>query len=119
MLYPTLRSEQNGASALDEEHTQIAISALRDAVKDRASPVDICFGTKPSHERAQQAAMPVLGFLSSRSPAESADSVAAFRQGLREVGFIEGQNLLIAFRWAEGRYDRLRQLAADLVDLRV
>src|SRR4051794_6815660 len=68
---------------------------------------------------AQQPAVPVIGFLSSRSPAESADSVTAFRQGLREMGFIEGQNLLIAFRWAEGRYDRLRQLAADLVDLRV
>jgi putative tryptophan/tyrosine transport system substrate-binding protein len=68
---------------------------------------------------AQQPAMPVIGFLSSRSPAESADSVTAFRQGLREMAFIEGQNLLIAFRWAEGRYDRLRQLAADLVELRV
>jgi putative ABC transport system substrate-binding protein len=63
--------------------------------------------------------MPVIGFLSSRSPAESADSVTAFRQGLREAGFIEGQNLLIAVRWAEGRYERLRELAADLVGLRV
>jgi putative tryptophan/tyrosine transport system substrate-binding protein len=68
---------------------------------------------------AQQPTMPVIGFMSSRSPAESADSVSAFRQGLREAGFIEGQNLLIAFRWAEGRYDRLRELAADLVGLRV
>src|SRR4051812_41164773 len=73
----------------------------------------------PFAARAQQAAVPVIGFLSSRSPAESADSVTAFRQGLREMGFIEGQNLLIAFRWAEGRYDRLRELAADLVGLRV
>jgi putative tryptophan/tyrosine transport system substrate-binding protein len=73
----------------------------------------------PVVARAQQPAMPVIGFLSSRSPAESADSVSAFRQGLREAGFIEGQNLLIAFRWAEGRYDRLRELAADLVGLRV
>jgi putative tryptophan/tyrosine transport system substrate-binding protein len=63
--------------------------------------------------------MPVIGFLSSRSPSESNDLVAAFRRGLRDAGFIEGQNLLIAFRWAEGRYDRLSALAAELVDLRV
>ena len=57
--------------------------------------------------RAQQSAIPVIGFLSSRSPGESAGVVAAFRQGLRETGFIEGQNLSIAFRWAEGHYDKL------------
>jgi putative ABC transport system substrate-binding protein len=75
--------------------------------------------TWPLAVRAQQPTMPVVGFLSSRSPGESADSVAAFREGLREAGFVEGQNLLIAFRWAEGRYDRLPALASDLVDLRV
>jgi putative tryptophan/tyrosine transport system substrate-binding protein len=69
--------------------------------------------------RAQQPAMPVVGFLSSRSAGESAGVVAAFYQGLREAGFIEGQNLAIEFRWAEGRYDRLPALAADLVGLRV
>jgi hypothetical protein len=63
--------------------------------------------------------MPVIGFLSSRSPGESADVVAAFRRGLQEAGFVEGQNLVIAFRWAEGRYNRLPALAADLADLRV
>jgi putative ABC transport system substrate-binding protein len=73
----------------------------------------------PLAARAQQAAMPMIGFLSSRSPSESAGVVAAFRQGLREAAFVEGQNLAIAFRWAEGRYDRLPGLAADLVDLRV
>ena len=73
----------------------------------------------PLAARAQQPAMPVIGFLSSRSPSESNDLVAAFRRGLRDAGFIEGQNLLIAFRWAEGRYDRLSALAAELVDLRV
>src|SRR5256886_15555809 len=72
----------------------------------------------PLEARAQQA-MPVIGFLSSRSPGESAGVVAAFHQGLREAGFVEGQNLAIAFRWAEGRYDRLPALAANLVDLRV
>src|SRR6201986_5543908 len=68
---------------------------------------------------AQQKAMPVIGFLSSRSPGESAGVVAAFRQGLGETGFVEGQNLAIAFRWAEGHYDRLPALAAELVNLRV
>src|SRR5690348_12551557 len=69
--------------------------------------------------RGQQPAMPVVGFLSSRSPGESAGVVAAFRQGLGETGFVEGQNLAIAFRWAEGHYDRLPALAAELVNLRV
>ena len=73
----------------------------------------------PLTARAQQPAMPVIGFLSSRSPGESASVVAAFRQGLRETGFIEGQNLGIAFRWAEGRYDRLPALASELVSLPV
>jgi putative ABC transport system substrate-binding protein len=73
----------------------------------------------PLAARAQQAAMPVIGFLSSRSPGESSGVVTAFQQGLREVGFVEGQNLAIAFRWAEGRYDRLPALAAELVGLRV
>ena len=73
----------------------------------------------PRVARAQQPAMPVIGFLSSRSPGESAGVVAAFRQGLGETGFVEGQNLAIAFRWAEGHYDRLPALAAELVNLRV
>jgi putative ABC transport system substrate-binding protein len=72
----------------------------------------------PLTARAQQPAMPVIGFLSSRSPGESAGVVAAFRQGLRETGFVEGQNLAVAFRWAEGDYDRLPALAAELVSLR-
>jgi putative tryptophan/tyrosine transport system substrate-binding protein len=72
----------------------------------------------PMVARAQQP-MPVVGFLSSRSPGESASVLAAFRDGLRESGFVEGQNLTIAFRWAEGRYDRLSELAAELVSLRV
>jgi putative ABC transport system substrate-binding protein len=72
----------------------------------------------PPVGRAQLAAMPVIGFLSSRSPGESAGVVAAFQQGLRETGFVEGQNVGIAFRWAEGHYDRLPALAADLIGLR-
>jgi len=73
----------------------------------------------PFAAHAQQSAMPVIGFLSSRSPGESAGVVAAFRQGLGEGGFVEGQNALVAFRWAEGHYDRLPVLAAELVNLRV
>jgi ABC-type uncharacterized transport system substrate-binding protein len=72
----------------------------------------------PVAARAQQG-MPMIGFLSSRSPGESASLVSAFRQGLRDTGFIEGQNVSIAFRWAEGRYDRLPALAAEVVELRV
>jgi putative ABC transport system substrate-binding protein len=69
--------------------------------------------------RAQQERMPTIGFLSARSPGESAGVVAAFRRGLRQMGFVEGQNLSIAFRWAEGRYETLPALAAELVQLRV
>jgi putative tryptophan/tyrosine transport system substrate-binding protein len=69
--------------------------------------------------RAQQPAMPVIGFLSSRSPGESASVVAAFRQGLSEAGYVEGQSVTIEFLWAEGQYDRLPAMAADLVSQKV
>ena len=67
----------------------------------------------PLAVRAQQPAIPAIGFLSGRSPGESAAVEAAFRKGLSETGFVEGRNLYIAFRWAEGQYDRLPALAAD------
>jgi putative ABC transport system substrate-binding protein len=75
--------------------------------------------TWPLATSAQQPTMPVIGFLSSRSPSESASVEAAFREGLKEAGYIEGQNLHIAFRWADGQFARLPPLAEALVDLRV
>ena len=69
----------------------------------------------PLAARAQQAAMPVVGFLDSGSAEFYPDRVAAFRQGLKEVGYAEGENVAVDFRWAQGRYDRLPVLAAELV----
>ena len=69
----------------------------------------------PLAARAQQPTMPVVGFLDSRSPEAVADRVRGFRRGLKESGFVESENVAIAYRWAENQPDRLQELATDLV----
>src|SRR5262249_28403310 len=69
----------------------------------------------PLAARAQQAAMPMVGYLDASSPGASSPRVAIFRRGLAEAGYVEGRNVAIEYRWAEGRYDRLPEMAAELV----
>src|SRR5262245_42697205 len=69
----------------------------------------------PVTARAQQAGMPVIGFINPASPVELAQRVAAFRNGLAELGFVEARSVMIEYRWAQGRYEELPALANDLV----
>jgi putative ABC transport system substrate-binding protein len=73
----------------------------------------------PFAAHSQQKRMPVIGYLNPTSPGPAALNVAAFRQGLSETGYIEGQSVVIEYRWAEVHHDRLPALAADLVGRRV
>src|SRR5436309_16140524 len=68
----------------------------------------------PLAARAQQSSMPLIGFLSSRSPDDTAHLVAAFRNGLAENGYVEAKSVAIEYRWALGQYDRLAAMAAEL-----
>jgi putative tryptophan/tyrosine transport system substrate-binding protein len=73
----------------------------------------------PLVARGQQPALPVVGFLNSESLASTGHQVEAFQQGLKENGYLVGQNVVLDFRWAEGQFDRLPALAADLVSQKV
>src|SRR6516162_578787 len=72
----------------------------------------------PLAVHAQQSALPVIGFLDVRSPEAMGDRLVVFRQGLKEMGFVEGDNVTIAYRWGENRTERLPELVPDLVRLK-
>src|SRR5215469_7909596 len=81
--------------------------------------IGLLLGAVVRQVRSQEKGLAVIGFLSSNAPGTYAPAVAAFRQGLAETGHIEGQNVAIEYRWAEGHYDRLPALAAELVGRKV
>jgi putative ABC transport system substrate-binding protein len=88
-------------------------------MKRRDFTIGLMLGAAVRQVRSQEKGLAVVGFLSSNAAGTYAPAVAAFRQGLAETGYIEGQNVAIEYRWAEGRYDRLPALAAELVGRKV
>jgi putative ABC transport system substrate-binding protein len=106
------------APAHDGSATSAAALARREFIS-LIGGAAVSSATWPLWARAQQAALPTIGYLSTRASNEDTHLVAAFRQGLAESGYAEGRNLAIDYRWAEGKYDRLPEMAADLVRRRV
>src|SRR5262249_38494770 len=108
---------QDGKSAGSHHSIRCDVYCRRGDRMRRREFVTILGGAAawPLEARAQQRTMWAIECVSGRSPGESAVHVAAFREGLSEKGFIEGNNLAIAFRWAEGHYDRLPALCSELV----
>src|SRR5262249_6517047 len=103
MLIARLRRSGAGGSPMSDMRRREFIAALGGAA------------TWPLAAGAQQPAMPVVGYLDASSPGASSPRVAIFRRGLAEAGYVEGRNVAIEYRWAEGRYDRLPEMAAELV----
>jgi putative tryptophan/tyrosine transport system substrate-binding protein len=97
------------------------IEDLREAMRRRDFIIAIVGSTAtwPLAARAQQSALPEIGFMSARSPEDSVSELASFHNGLKEGGFIDGRNVKIEYRWAHGDYDRLPAFAAEFVSRRV
>jgi len=111
--------EPNGSSVLNPN---LCYSANGQGANMRRRQFIVMLGVAgvwPLLAQAQQPTAPVIGFMSGRSPDESKHLVAAFHRGLGEVGFVEGKNIAVEYRWALGQYDRLPALAAELVKSRV
>ena len=81
--------------------------------------ITLLLGTVPAEAQQPAAKVPRIGFLGATSPSTNAARIEAFRQGLRELGYVEGKNIVIEYRWAEGKTERLPDLAAELVRLKV
>src|SRR5262249_6530201 len=114
---PPLRYRR--ASHADQDSRRGVPSVLSMRRREVMALVGGAVAAWPLPARAQQKAMPVVGFLGSTSPAPNEPVLAALRQGLSETDYVEGQNLAIEYRWAEGHYDRLPALAAELVGRKV